>query len=94
MATIRNQQLLLAREKAVLQDQELELSHEITGVVKNLDTQYHLMETNFQPPQGEKTKEVRAVEVAYEAGTVTLDLLLQAQQRPVRRRSRLCRSPG
>ncbi len=80
LATIRNQQLLLAREKAVLQDQELELSHEITDVVRNLDTQYHLMETNFNRRKASE-EEVRAVEVAYEAGTVTLDLLLQAQQR-------------
>ncbi len=80
LATIRNQQLLLAREKAVLQDQELELSHQMTDAVRNLDTQYHLMETNFNRRKASE-EEVRAVEVAYQAGTVTLDLLLQAQQR-------------
>ena len=47
IATIRNQQLQLVRERNVLQDQELELSHEITDAVRNVDTQYRLMQTNF-----------------------------------------------
>ena len=80
LSTIRNQQLLLTREKNILQDQELELSHQITDAVRVLDLQYHLMQTNFNRRMASE-QEVEAVNVAYQAGTVTLDLLLQAQQR-------------
>ncbi len=80
LTTIRNQQLLLVREKSVLQDQELELSHQIADAVRLLDTQYHLMQTNYNRRLASE-QEVSAVEAAYLAGTVTLDLLLQAQQR-------------
>lgn len=80
LATVRNQQLLLTREKNILQDQELELSHQITDAVRVLDLEYHLMQTNFNRRMASQ-QEVAAVEAAYLAGTVTLDLLLQAQQR-------------
>jgi outer membrane protein TolC len=80
LTTIRSQQLLLTREKNILQDQELELSHQITDAIRNLDLQYRLMQTNFNRRMASE-QEVAAVTVAYEAGTVTLDLLLQAQQR-------------
>jgi outer membrane protein TolC len=80
LTTIRNQQLLLTREKNVLQDQELELSHQITDAIRVLDLNYHLMQTNFNRRMASE-QEVEAVNVAYQAGTVTLDLLLQAQQR-------------
>jgi outer membrane protein TolC len=80
LTQIRSQQLLLTREKNILQDQELELSHQITDAIRNLDLNYRLMETNFNRRMASE-QEVAAVTVAYEAGTVTLDLLLQAQQR-------------
>ena len=79
LTTIRNQQLLLARERSVLQDQELELSHQITDAVRNVDTQYHLMQTNFNRRLAAE-QEVAAVLVAYQTGTITLDVLLTAQQ--------------
>ena len=47
LATVRNQQLLVARERAVLQDQELELSHQLTEAVRVMDTAYACMQTNF-----------------------------------------------
>ncbi len=80
LTTIRNQQLLLTREKNIMQDQELELSHQVTDAIRILDLQYHLMQTNFNRRIASE-QEVEAVNAAYQAGTVTLDLLLQAQQR-------------
>ena len=79
LTTIRNQQLLLVRERCVLQDQELELSHEITDAVRNVDVQYRLMQTNFNRRLASED-EVAADQVAYDAGTTTLDILLQAEQ--------------
>jgi outer membrane protein TolC len=80
MAGVRNEQLQLAREKAILQDQELELSHQLSNAIRNLDRFYALSQTNFNRRVAAQ-KEVDAVRAAYETETVTLDLLLQAQQR-------------
>jgi len=81
MSTVRNQQLLLARERARLQDQELELSHELTDAVRDLNTQYQLMQTNFNRRVATE-KQVEAVDAAYKAGAadVTFDVLLNAQR--------------
>jgi hypothetical protein len=64
----------------VLQDQELELSHQLADDIRNLDTNYTLTQTNFNRRVAAE-KQVEAVQSAYEAGTVTLDLLLEAQRR-------------
>jgi hypothetical protein len=45
-----------------------------------LDANYHNMQTNFNRRMASE-QEVAAVEEAYKAGTITLDLVLQAQQR-------------
>jgi hypothetical protein len=79
LATIRNQQLQLVRERCMLQEQELELSHQITDAVQNIDSQYHLMQTNFNRRLASED-EVAADQAAYEAGSTTLDILLQAEQ--------------
>ncbi|HEX3997196.1 MAG TPA: TolC family protein [Pirellulales bacterium] len=79
LTTIRNQQLQLVRERCMLQDQELELSHDITDAVRNVDVQYRLMQTNFNRRLASED-EVAADQVAYDAGTTTLDILLQAEQ--------------
>ncbi len=80
MAAVRNEQLQLARERSILQDQELELSHQLANAIRNLDRFYALSQTNFNRRVAAE-KEVTAVRAAYDTGTVTLDLLLQAQQR-------------
>jgi len=79
LTTIRNQQLQLVRERCMLQDQELELSHDITDAVRNIDVQYRLMQTNFNRRLASED-EVAADQAAYEAGTTTLDILLLAEQ--------------
>ncbi|HWA97173.1 MAG TPA: TolC family protein, partial [Pirellulales bacterium] len=80
MAAVRNEQLQLARERSILQDQELEVSHQLSNAIRSLDRFYALSQTNFNRRVAAE-KEVTAVRAAYETGTVTLDLLLQAQQR-------------
>ncbi len=80
LITVREQQLLLARERSVLQDQELELSHGLAESVRVLDTAYTLMQTNFNRIVAARVQ-VEAVASAFKAGTVTLDLLLDAQRR-------------
>lgn len=80
LAAVRNQQLLLARERAILQDQELELQHGLAEAIRDLDTNYRLAQTNFNRRVAAQ-RQVEAVQAAYDAGTVTLDLLLEAQRR-------------
>lgn len=80
LTTVRQQQLFLARERSVLQDQELELSHQLTEAVRLLDTNYTLVQTIFNRRLAAE-RQVKSVEAAYKNGTVTFDLLLDAQRR-------------
>ncbi|MEM1303477.1 MAG: TolC family protein, partial [Planctomycetota bacterium] len=80
LSTVRHHQLLLARERALLQDLELEVSHQLGDALRDLDLNYGLTETNFNR-RAAAQREVEAVQAAYEADRVTLDLLLDAQSR-------------
>lgn len=80
LSQIRHYQLQLARERARLEDQELEVSHELADAVRNLEYNYDLTVTNFNRRVAAE-KQVEAVEAAFKAETVTLDLLLDAQRR-------------
>lgn len=80
LSGVRNAQLTLARDRAVLQDQELELSHELADAVRNLEGNYTLSQSNFNRRVAAE-RQVEAVQAAFEAETVTLDLLLDAQRR-------------
>jgi len=80
LAAVRNAQLNLARERAILQEQELEISHQMAWVLREIDEYYTLAQTNYNRTVAAEN-EVRAVTAMYDAGTATLDLLLNAQQR-------------
>jgi hypothetical protein len=80
MAAVRNAQLQLARDRAVLQEQELELTHLLTSAIRDMDQHYALAQTNYNRYVASK-REVEAVQAAYETGASTLDLVLDAQRR-------------
>ena len=80
LSTVRNFQLQLARERARLQDEELEVSHALVEAARNVDTNFALSQTNFNRRVAAE-RQVEAVQAAYDAGTVTLDQLLDAQRR-------------
>lgn len=80
MSSVRHQQLLLARERAVLEDLELEISHQLSDAVRDADLNFGLTKSNFNRRVA-AVDEVEAVEAVYDSGRVTLDLLLQAQRR-------------
>ncbi len=80
LATVRNYQLSLAKARAVLQDEELEISHQLADALRQLELNYALTETNFNRTLA-ADRQVEAVQAAYEAETVTLDQLLEAQRR-------------
>ncbi|MEX2113588.1 MAG: TolC family protein, partial [Pirellulales bacterium] len=80
LTTVRHFQLQLAKERAKLQDLELELSHELADAIRNLELTYELTQTNFNRTLA-AVRQVEAVQAAFDAQTVTLDQLLEAQRR-------------
>lgn len=80
MSGVRNAQLQLARERAVLQEQELELVHALADSMREIDRAYTLSQTNFNRRKASQDQ-VNAVQAAYDTNRVTLDLLLDAQRR-------------
>jgi outer membrane protein TolC len=91
LATVRHHQLQLARERARLQDEELEASHALVEAVRNVDTNFALAQTNFNRRVAAE-RQVDAVQAAYDAGQVTLDQLLDAQRRRAEAESAYYRS--
>jgi outer membrane protein TolC len=80
LSGVRHQELLIARERALLQDLELEVSHQLGDAIRDVDLNYGLAQTNFNRRVAAE-KEVQAVKAAFDADRVTLDLLLDAQSR-------------
>ncbi len=80
LTTVRHFQLQLAKERAKLQDLELELSHELADAIRNLELTYELTQTNFNRTLA-ANRQVEAVQAAFDAQTITLDQLLEAQRR-------------
>jgi len=91
LSGVRHHQLLLARERAVLQDLELELSHQLGSAIRDLDLNFRLTQTNFNRRVAAED-EVQSVDAVYESGTVTLDLLLDTQRRRAEAESAYYRS--
>jgi hypothetical protein len=80
MAGVRNAQLSLTKDRVKLQEAELELSHQLAFAVRDLETNYMLAQTNFSH-RAAAQREVESVQAAYETDTVTIDRVLEAQQR-------------
>ena len=91
LSGIRHQELLMARERAILCDLELEISHQLGDSIRDIDNNYGLTQTNFNRRVAAEA-EVQAVDASYEAGRVTLDLLLDAQRRRAEAESAYYRS--
>ena len=77
---VRNAELNLLRDKAILQEQELELTHQLAQSVRDLQDYYVLAQTNYNR-RAAAQREVDATTAAYEQGTATLNLVLDAQRR-------------
>lgn len=80
LSGVRHHQLLLARDRALLQDLELEISHQLGDALQGLALNYQLTETNFNRRVAAQ-REVEAIQLAFENDFVTFDLLLDAQAR-------------
>ena len=80
MSGVRNAQLQLAKERAKLQEAELELSHQLAFAIRDMEAAQVLSQTNFNRRIAAQ-RQVEAVAAAYETGTITFDVLLSSQQR-------------
>jgi hypothetical protein len=76
----RNAELLLARERAILRDQQREVVHEAADAVAELDRAYAVLQSSYNRLAASEDQ-LGAVAAAYEAGKAPLDLLLEAQRR-------------
>lgn len=79
-SAVRSAELALARNRALLQEQELEVTHRLAHAVRDLEDNYVLAQTYFNRRVAAQ-KEVEATSAAYETGSITLNILLDAQRR-------------
>jgi outer membrane protein TolC len=79
MSNVRYCQLAVAREQAKLQDEELEISHQVAFAIRDMESNLTLAETDFNRRMAAQ-REVEAVQAAYDTGKITLDVLLQSQR--------------
>jgi outer membrane protein TolC len=79
-AAFRNAQLNLAKARAILQEQELELTHQLGASFQEISLAYQQIQTTLAAYRA-ATREVEAVQSAFELESVTLDQVLQAQRR-------------
>ena len=80
LAAVRHAQLRLAREKAILEDSELDVCHGLSHALRNLETNFQLSQTNANRWAASQ-REVEAREALYRGGRVSLDDVLEAQRR-------------
>ncbi len=86
-AAVRNSQLLLSRDRAVLDEQERQVVNDLTNAMADLDRAYQVAQIAYNRRMSARA-EVAATKAAYEADKVPLDLYLEAQRRQADAESR------
>lgn len=77
---LRNAELQLARERALLKEQEFKVTHDLSEAVRSLHRAFQLMKTNLNRRVA-AYYEVQALKARFDVGFEQLDVLLQAQRR-------------
>ena len=77
---VRNAELQLAREKAVLFEQQRDVTHDLTNAIAELDRAFVVVQTNRNRRDAARQHLV-VVQTAFEADKAPVDLLLYAQLR-------------
>ena len=80
LAAVRNAEIGLARERAILQDQELELAHRLANAYSDVEGLYFTCQSQFNRRIAAQ-RNVDALQSQFEADVVTLDAVLEAQRR-------------
>jgi outer membrane protein TolC len=76
----RNAELQLARERAILRDQQREVIHEAADAIAEMDRAFAVLQSSYNRLVASEDQ-LKAVQTAYERGNAPLDLLLEAQRR-------------
>jgi hypothetical protein len=90
-AAVRNAQLVLSRERAILREQELQVVHDLSNVVGDVDRAYIVSQTNYNRRMA-AAQQMAAVQTAFEADTASLLDLVESQRRLADADSRYARS--
>ncbi|MCH7729183.1 MAG: TolC family protein, partial [Planctomycetes bacterium] len=81
LSAVRNAQLVLARQRALVEDLELNASHELSAVVRALDTYYQLAQTHLNRWMAAEEEVEKRNIVQEQIDSNELDRLLDAQVR-------------
>ena len=90
-AAVRNAQLLLARERAILREMELQVVHDLSNAVGDVDRAYIVAQTNYNRRVA-AAQQMAAVQAAFDADTASLLDLVESQRRQADADSRYARS--
>jgi hypothetical protein len=78
-AAVSNAQFNLARERALLEETELRISHDLSTASRSVARAFALMEANYNRQLSDR-QQVTALQARYEGGLDNINFLLQAQQ--------------
>ncbi len=90
-SAVRNAELLLARERALLSDQQQEVIHDCAAAVGEVARAYQVSQTSYNRLIAARS-ELEALKAAFEADKAPLNLYLDAQRRLAESESRYHRS--
>ncbi len=79
-AAMRYAELQLARDRAILHEQERTIVQGLSNAIAEVDRAYAVLQTNFNRRHAAR-QEVAAVQAAFESDNATVDLLLESQRR-------------
>lgn len=80
-AGVRNAELLLSRERAILRDQQREVIHELSDAIAEMDRTFVVAQTSYNRLIASRQQHQALVVPFEENKEVSLDLLLDAQRR-------------
>jgi outer membrane protein TolC len=79
-AGVRNAEFLLAREQALLREQEERVVHDLSNAVAEVDRAYQVLQTVYNRRAAAQER-LQALQAAYESDKSPLNLVLDAQRR-------------
>lgn len=79
-SAVRNSELKLARERALLMEQERSVVYDLSNAMADVDRAYTVVETNLNRRIAAR-QQLQSTQAAFDSDNATLDLLLEAQRR-------------
>ncbi|MCA8999561.1 MAG: TolC family protein [Planctomycetaceae bacterium] len=79
-AGVRNAEFLLAREQALLREQEERVVHDLSNAFADVDRAYHVLQTVYNRREAARDR-LKALQAAYSADKAPLNFVLDAQRR-------------